>query len=153
MGGGCWKFGVFVAPLLVTSVSVSLLTIQRAPHTLISQLLCITDAFVPPMAAQPGQRVHPLILRADRPDTAPVSDPYSTVVLQRDRSHVDTVLVPGSGRGVRGRPSLRTPVYSTRPTVAGEGTSLSRGPTAATQRRRAPRLSYTRRPGRDMLGH
>jgi len=35
------------------------------------------------------------ILRADRPDVAPVLDPYSTVVLQMDRSRVDTVLVAG----------------------------------------------------------
>ena len=36
-----------------------------------------------------------IILRADRPDVAPVLDPYSAVVLQMDRSHIDTVLVAG----------------------------------------------------------
>ena len=43
----------------------------------------------------PGKQADLVILRADRPDVAPVLDPYSTVVLQMDRSHVDTVLVAG----------------------------------------------------------
>jgi 5-methylthioadenosine/S-adenosylhomocysteine deaminase len=44
---------------------------------------------------RPGKQADLVILRADRPDVAPVLDPYSTVVLQMDRSHVDTVLVAG----------------------------------------------------------
>lgn len=43
----------------------------------------------------PGKQADLVVLRADRPDVAPVLDPYSTVVLQMDRSHVDTVLVAG----------------------------------------------------------
>ncbi|MGW8375010.1 amidohydrolase family protein [Streptomyces sp. ODS28] len=43
----------------------------------------------------PGKDADLLVLRADRPDVAPVHDAYSTVVLQMDRSHVDTVLVAG----------------------------------------------------------
>lgn len=43
----------------------------------------------------PGKQADLLVLRADRPDVAPVYDPYSTVVLQMDRSHIDTVLVAG----------------------------------------------------------
>ncbi|MGH3585003.1 MAG: amidohydrolase family protein, partial [Pseudonocardia sp.] len=43
----------------------------------------------------PGKQADLVLLRADRPDVAPVYDPYSTVVLQMDRSHVDTVLVAG----------------------------------------------------------
>ncbi|MEV0184743.1 amidohydrolase family protein [Streptomyces sp. NPDC050625] len=44
----------------------------------------------------PGKQADLVILRADRPDVAPVLDPYSAVVLQMDRSHVDTVLVAGT---------------------------------------------------------
>jgi 5-methylthioadenosine/S-adenosylhomocysteine deaminase len=44
---------------------------------------------------RPGKQADLVILRADQPDVAPVLDPYSTVVLQMDRSHVDTVLVAG----------------------------------------------------------
>jgi cytosine/adenosine deaminase-related metal-dependent hydrolase len=44
---------------------------------------------------RPGKQADLVILRADRPGVAPVLDPYSTVVLQMDRSHVDTVLVAG----------------------------------------------------------
>ena len=44
----------------------------------------------------PGKQADLLILRADRADVAPVIDPYGTVVLQMDRSHVDTVLVAGT---------------------------------------------------------
>ena len=43
----------------------------------------------------PGKQADLVVLRADRPDVAPVLDPYSTVVLQMDRSRVDTVLVAG----------------------------------------------------------
>jgi 5-methylthioadenosine/S-adenosylhomocysteine deaminase len=43
----------------------------------------------------PGKQADLVILRADRPDVFPVYDPYSTVVLQMDRSHVDTVMVAG----------------------------------------------------------
>ena len=43
----------------------------------------------------PGKQADLVVLRADRPDVAPVLDPYSTVVLQMDRSHIDTVLVAG----------------------------------------------------------
>ncbi|MFI0422846.1 amidohydrolase family protein [Spongiactinospora sp. 9N601] len=44
------------------------------------------------------------LLRADRPDVAPVYDPVSTVVLQMDRVHVDTVLVAGRTMLRHGRP-------------------------------------------------
>ncbi|MFC9502839.1 amidohydrolase family protein [Streptomyces sp. NPDC057002] len=52
----------------------------------------------------PGKQADLLILRADQPETAPVHDPYSTVVLQMDRAHIDTVLVAGkpARRGGRG---------------------------------------------------
>lgn len=43
----------------------------------------------------PGKQADLTVLRADTPDVAPVHDPYSTVVLQMDRSHVDSVLVAG----------------------------------------------------------
>ena len=43
----------------------------------------------------PGKQADLIVVRADRPDVASVYDPYSTVVLQMDRSHVDTVLVAG----------------------------------------------------------
>ncbi|MFD4602983.1 amidohydrolase family protein [Streptomyces sp. NPDC058464] len=43
----------------------------------------------------PGKQADLLVLRADQPDTAPVHDPCSTVVLQMDRAHIDTVLVAG----------------------------------------------------------
>ncbi|WHX22254.1 amidohydrolase family protein [Streptomyces malaysiensis subsp. malaysiensis] len=43
----------------------------------------------------PGKQADILVLRADRPDVTPVHDPYSTVVLQMDRSHIDTVMVAG----------------------------------------------------------
>ena len=43
----------------------------------------------------PGKQADLVVLRADRPDVAPVVDPYSAVVLQMDRSHVDTVLAAG----------------------------------------------------------
>jgi len=43
----------------------------------------------------PGKQADLVVLRADRPDVAPVYDPYSAVVLQMDRSHVDTVMVAG----------------------------------------------------------
>lgn len=54
----------------------------------------------------PGKEADLLVLRADRVDVAPVTDPYSAVVLQMDRSHIDTVLVAGrvlkrGGRAVR----------------------------------------------------
>jgi cytosine/adenosine deaminase-related metal-dependent hydrolase len=39
-----------------------------------------------------------VLLRADRSDAAPLIDPYGTVVLRMDRSHVDTVLVAGKVR-------------------------------------------------------
>jgi cytosine/adenosine deaminase-related metal-dependent hydrolase len=43
----------------------------------------------------PGKQADVVILRADQPDVAPVYDVYSTIVLQMDRSHIDTVLVAG----------------------------------------------------------
>jgi cytosine/adenosine deaminase-related metal-dependent hydrolase len=43
----------------------------------------------------PGKRADLLLLRADSPGVAPVTDPYSAVVLQMDRAHVDTVMVDG----------------------------------------------------------
>lgn len=43
----------------------------------------------------PGKEADLVVLRADRPGVFPVYDPYSTVVLQMDRSHVDAVLVRG----------------------------------------------------------
>ncbi|QXJ22012.1 amidohydrolase family protein [Actinomadura graeca] len=52
----------------------------------------------------PGKRADLLLLRAGRPDVAPVLDPYSTVVLQMDRAHVDTVLVDGRTMVRDGRP-------------------------------------------------
>jgi 5-methylthioadenosine/S-adenosylhomocysteine deaminase len=51
-----------------------------------------------------GKQADLLVLRADRPDVAPVADPYGAVVLQMDRSHVDTVLVAGVVRKSGGRP-------------------------------------------------
>jgi len=45
---------------------------------------------------RPGKQADLVILRADQADVAPVLNPYSTVVLQMDRSHVDTVLVAGA---------------------------------------------------------
>ncbi|WP_242903484.1 amidohydrolase family protein [Actinomadura terrae] len=53
----------------------------------------------------PGKRADLLALRASRPDVAPVLDPYSTVVLQMDRAHVDTVLVDGRPLLQNGRPA------------------------------------------------
>lgn len=50
----------------------------------------------------PGKQADLLILRADRPDTIPVHDPYSTIVLQMDRAHIDTVLVAGRSAVRRG---------------------------------------------------
>jgi 5-methylthioadenosine/S-adenosylhomocysteine deaminase len=44
----------------------------------------------------PGKQADLIVLRTDRADVSPVTDPYSTVVLQMDRSHVDTVLVAGT---------------------------------------------------------
>ncbi|WP_242884774.1 amidohydrolase family protein [Actinomadura litoris] len=52
----------------------------------------------------PGKRADLLALRASRADVAPVLDPYSTVVLQMDRAHVDTVLVDGRTLVRNGRP-------------------------------------------------
>ncbi|MFD5386789.1 amidohydrolase family protein [Streptomyces sp. NPDC127074] len=52
----------------------------------------------------PGKQADLLILRADQPDVAPVHDPYSTVVLQMDRSHVETVMVAGREHVHSGRP-------------------------------------------------
>lgn len=52
----------------------------------------------------PGKQADLVLLRADRPDVAPVYDPYSTVVLQMDRSHVDTVLVAGVAVHRGGKP-------------------------------------------------
>ncbi|MEV0685484.1 amidohydrolase family protein [Nocardia sp. NPDC050378] len=43
----------------------------------------------------PGKQADVVLLRADQPGTAPVYDPYSTVVLGMDTAHVDTVLVAG----------------------------------------------------------
>ncbi|MDT7624250.1 MAG: 5-methylthioadenosine/S-adenosylhomocysteine deaminase [Pseudonocardiales bacterium] len=43
-----------------------------------------------------GKQADLVLLRADRSDVAPLIDPYGTVVLQMDRSHVDTVLVAGT---------------------------------------------------------
>lgn len=59
----------------------------------------------------PGKQADLLVLRADRPDVAPVSDPYSAVVLQMDRAHVDTVLAAGAvhkrdGRATRDHSAL-----------------------------------------------
>lgn len=52
----------------------------------------------------PGKQADLVVLRADRPDVAPVYDPYSAVVLQMDRSHVDTVVVAGRATSRGGRP-------------------------------------------------
>lgn len=51
----------------------------------------------------PGKEADLVVLRADRPGTAPVHDPYSTVVLQMDRADIDTVLVGGRPVVRRGR--------------------------------------------------
>lgn len=52
----------------------------------------------------PGKQADLVVLRADRPDVAPFVDPYDTIVLQMDRSHVDTVLVAGVAHKRGGRP-------------------------------------------------
>jgi cytosine/adenosine deaminase-related metal-dependent hydrolase len=52
----------------------------------------------------PGKEADLLILRADRADVAPMTDPYNAVVLQMDRSHVDTVLVAGTAYKRAGKP-------------------------------------------------
>lgn len=44
----------------------------------------------------PGKDADVLVLRCDRVDAAPVYDPWSTIVTQLDRSHVDTVMVGGT---------------------------------------------------------
>lgn len=51
-----------------------------------------------------GKQADLVLLRADRSDAAPVIDPYGTVVLAMDRSHVDTVLVAGKVRQRGGVP-------------------------------------------------
>ncbi|MBD3009000.1 amidohydrolase family protein [Streptomyces sp. 5-10] len=51
----------------------------------------------------PGKQADLIVLRADRPDVAPVHDPYSTVVLQMDRSHIDTVTAAGRDHVRAGR--------------------------------------------------
>lgn len=51
----------------------------------------------------PGKQADLVVLRADRPDAAPVHDPYSTVVLQMDRSHIDTVTAAGRDHVRAGR--------------------------------------------------
>jgi 5-methylthioadenosine/S-adenosylhomocysteine deaminase len=51
-----------------------------------------------------GKQADLLVLRADGPDFAPVIDPYSTVVLQMDRSHIDTVVIGGTIHRRGGRP-------------------------------------------------
>lgn len=43
----------------------------------------------------PGKQADAVFLRTDRPDVLPVHDVYSTVVLQMDRSHIDTVMAAG----------------------------------------------------------
>jgi cytosine/adenosine deaminase-related metal-dependent hydrolase len=48
------------------------------------------------------------VLRADSPGVAPVTDPYSAVVLQMDRAHVDTVLVDGVVHRHHGRSTRDT---------------------------------------------
>jgi epsilon-lactone hydrolase len=54
----------------------------------------------------PGKQADLVVLRADDATAGPMTDPYSAVVLQMDRSHIDTVLVAGvahkrAGRAVR----------------------------------------------------
>jgi cytosine/adenosine deaminase-related metal-dependent hydrolase len=56
----------------------------------------------------PGKQADLIILRADQPDVAPVYDAYSTVVLQMDRSHIDTVLVAGQPAKRGGKPLADT---------------------------------------------
>ncbi|MDI5961225.1 amidohydrolase family protein [Streptantibioticus silvisoli] len=53
----------------------------------------------------PGKEADLLLLRTDRADAFPVTDPYGAVVLQMDRSHVDTVLVAGTAHKLDGRPT------------------------------------------------
>lgn len=43
----------------------------------------------------PGKQADLVLLRADQPGTAPLYDPYGTVVLGMDSAHVETVLVAG----------------------------------------------------------
>lgn len=43
----------------------------------------------------PGKQADLVLLHADDPGTAPVYDPYATVVLGMDTGHVDTVLIAG----------------------------------------------------------
>lgn len=52
----------------------------------------------------PGKQADLVVLRADRPDVAPVHDPYSTVVLQMDRAHIDSVVVAGRDHVRAGNP-------------------------------------------------
>ncbi|WP_051899267.1 amidohydrolase family protein [Sciscionella sediminilitoris] len=52
----------------------------------------------------PGKQADLIVLRADRPDVAPVHDPYGTVVLQMDRAHIDTVTAAGQDHVRAGRP-------------------------------------------------
>lgn len=51
----------------------------------------------------PGKQADLVILRPRFPSTAPVLDPYSTVVLQMDRTNVDTVVVGGVVHKIDGR--------------------------------------------------
>ncbi|MEW1658859.1 amidohydrolase family protein [Streptomyces sp. NPDC093707] len=74
----------------------------------------------------PGKQADLLVLRADRPDVAPVHDAYSTVVLQMDRSHLDTVLVAGRPHLVDGRPCA-------------DSAALLRDAAQATRRLRSPK--------------
>jgi 5-methylthioadenosine/S-adenosylhomocysteine deaminase len=52
----------------------------------------------------PGKQADLLVLRADRADVAPLTDPYGAMVLQMDRAHLDTVLVAGTAHLRAGRP-------------------------------------------------
>lgn len=52
----------------------------------------------------PGKQADLVVLRTDRADVSPVHDPVSTVVLQMDRAHIDTVLASGREHVRAGRP-------------------------------------------------
>lgn len=66
----------------------------------------------------PGKQADLVVLRADDASAAPVLDPYGTVVLHMDRSHVDAVLAAGvvhrrDGRAVRDHRPLLTAASAT----------------------------------------
>jgi 5-methylthioadenosine/S-adenosylhomocysteine deaminase len=51
----------------------------------------------------PGKRADVILVRADVPATAPLSDPYGAVVLQAGTGEIETVIVDGVIRKRDGR--------------------------------------------------